>query len=68
MSLKMRLCTAKIDYFFSTISSEQISYEKIEYSDFLSQKSNSFTEENNVQIWSSDGKTIDNLLIIEWIE
>ena len=58
----------KIDYFFSTISGEQISYEKIEYSDFLSQNSNSFTKENNVRIWSSDGKTIDNLVITEWIE
>lgn len=32
------ICYNKIDYFFSTISGEQISYEKIEYSDFLSQK------------------------------
>lgn len=54
------ICYNKIDYFFSTISGEQISYEKIEYSDFLSQNSNSFTKENNVRIWSSDGKTIDN--------
>ena len=62
------ICYNKIDYFFSTISGEQISYEKIEYSDFLSQNSNSFTKENNVRIWSSDGKTIDNLVITEWIE
>ena len=62
------ICYNKINYFFSTISGEQISYEKIEYSDFLSQNSNSFTKENNVRIWSSDGKTIDNLVITEWIE
>lgn len=62
------ICYNKIDYFFSTISGEQISYEKIEYSDFLSQNSNSFTKGNNVRIWSSDGKTIDNLVITEWIE
>lgn len=62
------ICYNKIDYFFSTISGEQISYEKIEYSDFLSQNRNSFTKENNVRIWSSDGKTIDNLVITEWIE
>lgn len=62
------ICYNKMDYFFSTISGEQISYEKIEYSDFLSQNSNSFTKENNVRIWSSDGKTIDNLVITEWIE
>lgn len=62
------ICYNKIDFFFSTISGEQISYEKIEYSDFLSQNSNSFTKENNVRIWSSDGKTIDNLVITEWIE
>lgn len=62
------ICYNKIDYFFSTISGEQISYEKIEYSDFLSQNNNSFTKENNVRIWSSDGKTIDNLVITEWIE
>lgn len=62
------ICYNKIDYFFSTISGEQISYEKIEYSDFLSQNSNSFTKENNVRIWSSDGKTIVNLVITEWIE
>lgn len=62
------ICYNKIDYFFSTISGEQISYGKIEYSDFLSQNSNSFTKENNVRIWSSDGKTIDNLVITEWIE
>lgn len=62
------ICYNKIDYFFSTISGEQISYEKIEYSDFLSQNGNSFTKENNVRIWSSDGKTIDNLVITEWIE
>lgn len=62
------ICYDKIDFFFSTISGEQISYEQINYSDFLSQKSNSFTMENNVQIWSSDGNTIDNLVIIEWIE
>lgn len=62
------ICYNKIDYFFSTISGEQISYEKIEYSDFLSQNTNSFTKENNVRIWSSDGKTIDNLVITEWIE
>lgn len=62
------ICYNKIDYFFSTISGEQISYKKIEYSDFLSQNSNSFTKENNVRIWSSDGKTIDNLVITEWIE
>lgn len=64
----IHICYNKIDYFFSTISGEQISYEKIEYSDFLSQNSNSFTKENNVRIWSSDGKTIDNLVITEWIE
>lgn len=62
------ICYNKIDFFFSTISGEQISYEQIECSDFLSQKSNTFTKENNVQIWSSDGNTVDNLLIIEWIE
>ncbi len=62
------ICYDKIDFFFGTISGEQISYEQISYSDFLSQKSNSFTKENNVQIWSSDGNTIDNLVIIEWIE
>lgn len=62
------ICYDKIDFFFSTISGEQISYEQIGCSDFLSQKSNSFTKENNVQIWSSDGNTIDHLIIIEWIE
>lgn len=67
-SSNIYICYDKINFLFSTISGEQISYEQINYSDFLSQKSNSFTMENNVQIWSSDGNTIDNLVIIEWIE
>ncbi len=61
------ICYNKIDYFFNTISSEYVEYKQIEYSDFL-QESNVYTKENNVQIWSSDGKTIDNLVIIEWLE
>ncbi len=62
------ICYDEIDYFFDAISSEQISYKQIEYADFVSQKSATFTRENNVRVWSSDGKTIDNLVIIEWIE
>lgn len=59
------ICYDKIDYFFSTISGEQISYEQIKCSDLETQKSNLFTKKNNVQIWSSDGRTIDNLVIMK---
>lgn len=64
---RIYICYDEINYFFHSISGEYISYEQIEYSDFISQKSNTFTRENNVRVWSSDGKTVDYLVIIEWI-
>lgn len=62
------ICHDKTDYLFNAISSEQISYEKIEYADFISQAGGTFTKENNVQIWSADGTTVEHLIIIEWNE
>lgn len=62
------ICHDKTDYLFNAISGEQIFYEKIEYADFISQAGGTFTKENNVQIWSADGTTVEHLIIIEWNE
>lgn len=62
------ICHDKTDYPFNAISGEQIFYEKIEYADFVSQAGGTFTKENNVQIWSADGTTVEHLIIIEWNE
>lgn len=58
----------KIDYFFSTIVGEHHRYERITYSDFVSQRSEAFNPGANVIIWSSDGQTVDNLVVVEWVE
>ncbi|MFD0710455.1 VanZ family protein [Paenibacillus sp. GCM10027626] len=65
---RLYVCYDKIDYFFSTISGEHQRYEQITYSDFISQKSEVFSKGRNVIIWSSDGKKVDNLVVIEWVE
>ena len=65
---RLYVCYDKIDYFFSTISGEHQRYELITYSDFISQKSEVFSKGNNVIIWSSDGKKVDNLVVIEWVQ
>ncbi|CQR56581.1 VanZ family protein [Paenibacillus riograndensis] len=65
---RLYVCYDKIDYFFSTVSGEHQRYEQITYTDFASQKSEVFRKENNVIIWSSDGKKVDNLVVIEWIQ
>lgn len=65
---RLYICYDKIYYFFSTISGEHQRYEQITYSDFISQKSEVFSKGHNVIIWSSDGKKVDNLVVIEWVE
>ena len=52
------ICYDEIDYFFDAISSEQISYKQIEYADFVSQKSATFTRENNVRYGVLMGKRL----------
>ncbi|MFP4979226.1 VanZ family protein [Paenibacillus sp. CN-4] len=58
----------KIDYFFSTIVGEHYRYERITYSDFVSQRSEAFSPGANVIIWSSDGQTVDYLVVVKWAE
>lgn len=60
------ICNNKTDYFFSTISGEYIKYEPITYSDFINEEAGLFArEKSNMQIWSSDGNTVDHLLIFK---
>lgn len=62
------LCYYKIDYFFGSVSGENLRYEQIDYSNFISHETKQFSKNNNVQIWSSNEKTIDFIIITEWIE
>lgn len=60
------ICHNKTDYFFSTITGEYMKYEQTAYADFINEKADSFARErNNVQIWSSDGNTVDHLIIFQ---
>ena len=60
------ICHNKTDYFFSTITGEYVKYEQTAYADFINEKADSFARErNNVQIWSSDGNTVDYLIIFQ---
>lgn len=60
------ICHNKTDYFFSTITGEYVKYEQTAYADFINEKADSFaSERNNVQIWSSDGNTVDYLIIFQ---
>lgn len=61
------ICYHEIDYFFSSISREHQRYEQIAYADFITNKSDAY-KKNNVRIWSSDGETIDNLVVVEWVK
>ena len=65
---RIYICYVKIDYFFSTVSGEHQRYEQILYSDFISNESEVIKKGNNVSIWSSDGKKVDNLVVFEWLE
>ncbi len=65
---RLYVCHNRIDYFFSTISGEHQRYEQITYSDFLAHKSDVFSKGINVNIWSADGKKVENLVIIEWVQ
>lgn len=65
---KVYICYNAISYFFSTISKEHTSYKQLSYSDFISVANKMFSKEDNVLVWSSDSKTVDNLVIIEWVE
>lgn len=62
------ICYDKTEYFFSAVSGEYQRYDKIDYRDFIKQANLDFDKSNNVMIWSADGKKIDNLVIIEWVE
>mgnify|MGYP001042805093 CR=1 FL=1 len=60
------ICNNKTDYFFSTISGEYMKYKQITYSDFINEEGGLFArEKSNVQIWSSDGNTVDHLIIFK---
>lgn len=65
---KVYVCYNTIDYFFSTISKEHISYEQLFYSDFIEASDEMFSKENNVLVWSMDEKNVNNIVIIEWVE
>jgi len=65
---RIYVCYDKIDYFFNTISGEHQRYEQISYSDFISNESGAFSKDNNIVIWSLDGKKVDSLIVIEWVE
>lgn len=62
------ICYDKTEYFFSAVSGEYQRYDKIDYRNFIQQANLDFDKSNNVMIWSADGKKIDNLVIIEWVE
>lgn len=63
---RIYICYDKIKFFFSTISGEHQRYEQISYEEFDLQKEN--FDHSNVQIWSKDGRMIDYLVLIRWIE
>lgn len=65
---RLYICYDKIEYFFNTISGEHQRYEQISYSDFISNDSEAFRKNNNIIIWSLDGKKVDSLIVIEWVE
>ena len=62
------ICLDKIEYFFSSITGEHQTYEKIDYNDFISQTKYKFDRNNNVRIWCDDENNIKFLIITEWIE
>ncbi len=63
---RIYICYDKIKFFFSTISGEHQRYEQISYEEVDLQKEN--FDHSNVQIWSKDGRIIDYLVLIRWIE
>ncbi|WP_010277171.1 VanZ family protein [Paenibacillus senegalensis] len=66
---RIYICHHKIDYFFNSVSGEHQRYEQIAYSDFISQKAEPYSgSNNNVRIWSTDGETVDSLVVVEWVE
>ncbi|WP_263706489.1 VanZ family protein [Shouchella tritolerans] len=66
---RIYVCYHKIDYFFNSISGEHQRYEQITYSDFISQKGESYSKnKNDVMIWGTDGEEVDYLVVVEWVE
>lgn len=62
------LCHDEIRYFFRAIVGERMIYEQLEYADLAEQGSYSVQQKPNVRVWSADGRTIDDIIIIDWGE
>ena len=60
------LCRDEMEYFFSAIVGERMSYERMEYADFVEQGSDFAGKKLNVRVWSADGTTVDNLILIDY--
>lgn len=56
----------KLNYFFDSISSEYQRYEGIEIAEFISQNYEKMNK--NILIWGSNGKAIDQLVVVQWTE
>ena len=65
---KIFICYDRMEYLFSAITGEYQRYEKIDYTDFISQTNYQFDRNNNVRIWCNDEDKIEYIVIIEWIE